>query len=60
MDTGCSLEDLQREMDDWEFPLMMITLTDVIDIMVRVFANGLGDLGSISRSSDTKDSKNGT
>ena len=27
---------------------------------VRVFANGPGDLGSISRSSHTKDSKNGT
>ena len=31
-----------------------------IGIMVRVFANGLGYLGSISRSSHTKDSKNGT
>ena len=31
-----------------------------IGIMVRVFANGPGDLGSISRSNHTKDSKNGT
>ena len=31
-----------------------------IGIMVRVFANGPGGLGSISRSSHIKDFKNGT
>ena len=29
-------------------------------MMIRVFDNGPGDLGSKSRSSHTKDSKNGT
>ena len=37
-----------------------ISICTNIGIMVRVFANGLGDLGSISWSSHTKDSKNGT
>ena len=37
-----------------------ISLLQAIGVMSREFANGPGDRGSISRSSHTKDSKNGT
>ena len=43
----------------WEVFSIISYIPD-IGLMVRVFANGPGDLGSNPRSSHTKDSKNGT
>ena len=73
-DTGCNSEDLPEAMNNREKWREMVRdiraggttwwwwwyhLPD-IGIMVRVFANGPGDLGSNTRSSHTKDFKNGT